>query len=102
MERVGYLRGSLYLYEIANKEESPCCALGAIKAAAGLANSSDDSVWDIDASHCFARYLRKFPGQKSIEVAHWNDHRSRTQEEVVAALRAAAETCTCPEGEVAK
>jgi hypothetical protein len=61
-------------------DEGPCCAAQAIVAAAG-----PDEDWNHPAYAFFARFV-------GVEWIHdWNDTEGRTQAEVVAALRKAAD-----------
>lgn len=58
------------------------CAIGAMSVAAGCDPAVEGEPWEADVA------LRKAIGD--TQIADWNDTPGRTQDEVVAALRAAA------------
>ena len=64
-------------------EGDPCCALGAIAVVEGR-----DPVHEETAA---MEFLAEHIGETTAGVADWNDAGSRTKDEVLAALRGAAE-----------
>lgn len=88
MERVGLHKG--YYFNQAHlgaREDAPCCALGAIGFAAGkFAGEFAAGAADHSAA---ANALRRCLHRDRIDL--WNDAHERTQAEVVAKLREAAE-----------
>lgn len=78
------------------------CAVGAMHVAVGLPpdasiyTSENSPEWQLaDAAwETFGRWLASKTGKPSESAGGWNDHPSRTQAEVVAALRAAAKQVT--------
>jgi hypothetical protein len=71
------------LWEPPYTEGDPCCALGAIAVVEGVDPANDVT----DAMEFLAQHL----GETATGVADWNDAGSRTKDEVLAALRGAAE-----------
>jgi len=84
MERVGLHKGEMF---VDRDESGPCCVNGAIFAVCiGRA-----SLRDIKASEILLRRSVGVPVSLPMAVPRWNDAPERTQVEVVAKLREAAE-----------
>lgn len=76
IERYGWLQGAR------GKTGQPCCAVGAINAVGGCDRSSrDDAIETLKRNIGLAR---------PFAIQNWNDAPGRTKEDVIAALRGAA------------
>lgn len=77
---------------ILGAQQKPCCALGAIYAAAAPSLRLGMRI-DTDplAGRATSLLVRQIGLEDEVSIPDWNDAPERTQEEVVAALRAAAQ-----------
>jgi len=98
-ERYGLHKGELWpgaaLLGQGYVPDSPCCALGHIRVAAGL-TAPEIGVGDWDRSGAsnaegeLADYLARVANDGDVDVAEWSDAPSRSATDVAAAMRAAA------------
>jgi hypothetical protein len=106
LERVGLYKGDFYdsrdkasqyaeraitTEVISEVQDKPCCALGAIYAVTpAMPRERIDILGDVErASRLLARHIS--PEYDTADIPTWNDWTNRTKEDVVAALRAAAQ-----------
>jgi len=107
--RDGWMQGDFYLttngsgryWDEQEAKSAPCCQFGAINRAVwgyAWAPSRVAEQWGgpnmwvaAKAEGYINRYVQENLGLLGIGAVHWNDEDGRTAEEVVAALRAAAE-----------
>lgn len=95
IERNGWYQGSYFDRYALDGERSPndcpVCTLGALNVALGALNPSHDVDLNGPAEMALRRYLNLDDSDGADSLADWNDRRCRTAEQVVAALRAAAQ-----------
>jgi hypothetical protein len=106
LTRHGWTQGLMYTDPA--RPTPAACAVGAIKMAVcgdPLADLTGDHADDYEAAlEAFAGHLDRVfyvwgvtdlgdPAAPADVIADWNDHRDRTADQVIAALRAAADAC---------
>lgn len=84
IEEKGWTKGAYH-------DDQGYCAIGALNKACGFYNDVNREAYNI-AIRCLAKYL-KLPTISSVEIIRYNDRVAKNADEVINAMRAAAEAC---------